>query len=595
MRAAIATDPIDQGELRSDSRLRLGTYVACAVALALAVAPFFPPLAPARWPLGPRTVTYAFAGLAQSALYFGASRRRELGRRLRRALLLIAAGMLAVGVEDALIAFTNQQLAGPVLAHVTDYLDLASNLLGLAALFVMPLASLRRNGRWLVTIDIAVAVGGMAIVLFVTTTLTGLNVADKTEQARIIQYALITAANLVAINLILVRGLARPVPRAISFLAATVVIEIGYWVFVQLAVAKIVVDKRPLDVIFAADQVCYALAGLAFLTARVEPGRQALSPEWMRDVNPLPAMAITAVGAMLVERVWSGATAGLLPLVAGMVALSLLLVTRVIVAARDRSHLVRLELEIEQRLHADRVLAIRRLAGGIAHEFNNLMTIVIGTASEEMIDLPPHAPLRAGLESIRDAGSRAADLTARLLTYAGESKAERESIALLELLSALTPRVVALADGEVDVHIDAAPGVGTVRGERLLLEECVLHLVKNACAAMPDGGELYIRLRQKQVPRDGLAGAILPAPAGTYAVLEVRDGGQGIRLSDVQRIFDPFYTSRSHALASGLGLAVVHGAVASHGGAIEVESTAESGTAIRLYIPVEAARPAFPA
>ena len=590
MNELTAMSALPSSEPATHARLRRWVYFACGAWMLLAVLPYLPPLSPHRWPPMPRLIVISLVALGQAAILFTAARRRVLGRRLRQAIALLAVAMFLVAVSDTLVVLLHLNTRGPAFQGINDVLELVYNLLGLAALLWMPLAPLRRNGHWLVTLDIAIAVGGMAIVLFVTTTLPGVSVADPESRARIIQYAVITAGNLVALNLILVRGLARPVSLAVSFLAATVVIEIAYWVIVQLSLAKLITDSRPLDVIFAVDQVCYALAGLSFLTARVEPGRHPLTPAWMRELNPLPAVAIVAVGVMLTGRVLSGVSTGLGPGVIGLVLLSLLMVARVMLAARDRSHLVRLELETEQRLHADRVLAIRRLAGGIAHEFNNLMAVVIGNVELELSQVPPTHPSRPGLEDIRDAGQHAADLTVRLLAYAGASQSAREAVSMPELLTAMTARIRAAAGDRALVQFDLAPDVGQVSVERQLIEECVLHLVRNAGAAMPDGGGVLVRLRQKQVARNGLANAILPAPAGAYALLEVRDSGSGIEPADLQRIFDPFYTSDSPAVATGLGLAVVHGAIAAHGGGIAIESAPGAGTSIRLYIPVEPPR-----
>jgi signal transduction histidine kinase len=415
-------------ESKPHDRLRQWVFLACGAWLLFSVMPYLPPLAPHRWPAQPKLLVFSVVALGQTALLFAAARRRVLGRRLRQAIALIAAGMLLVAVSDALTALLSVSREGPALQSVNDVLELAYNLLGLGGLLWLPLAPLRRDGRWLVALDIAVAVGGMVVVLFLTTTLTDVSAADPGQRSRIFQYGLIAAGNLVALNLILVRGLARPVARAVSFLAATVVIEIGYWVVVQMALAKLITDRRPIDVLFGLDQVCYALAGLAFLTARVEPGRQPLTPTWMRELNPLPAVAIIAVGVMLIELVLSGTTSGLAPGVIALVTLSLLMVVRVMLAARDRARLVRLELETEQRLLAGRARAVKRLAGGIAHEFNNQIAVIIGTAEMEMAGTPGTNASPEGLDEIRKAGQRVADLTAHLLAYAGDSSSARETV-----------------------------------------------------------------------------------------------------------------------------------------------------------------------
>ena len=219
------------------TRVRRWVVLACAVWIVLAIMPYLPPLAPHRWPRSPRLVVISLVALAQALLLFTAARRRELGRRLRQAIALLAAAMFLVAVSDTLVVLFHMGVTGPALQGTNDVLELVYSVLGIVALLWMPLAPLRRDGRWLVTLDIAIAVGGMAIVLFVTTTMTGVAAAEPGSQSRIIQYGLITTGTLVALNIILVRGLARPVSLAVLFLAATAVIEIAYWVIVQLSLA----------------------------------------------------------------------------------------------------------------------------------------------------------------------------------------------------------------------------------------------------------------------------------------------------------------------------------------------------------------------
>jgi signal transduction histidine kinase len=480
------------------------------------------------------------------------------------------------------------QTSGRALQGINDFLELAYTLLGLAGLYWMPMAPLRGNGKWLVTLDVAVAVGGMAIVLFVTTTLVGVSAADAETRSRIVQYGIMTAGTLVALNLILVRGLARPVPAAVSFLAATAVIEVAYWVLVQLALGGIVTDKRYVDVLFGVDEVCYAMAGLSFLIAPVAEGRPALAPGWLRHFNPLPAIAVVAVGAMLTETVLTGSTTGLRTGVIGLVVLSLMLVLRAMLAARDRAHLVQLELETEQRLHAERVVAIRRFAGAIAHQYNNMMAVVLGNAEISLRQLPADHQLRESLEDIRATAHDAAEVTARLLAYAGESRASRQAMPVIDLLMALRPRVL-VAGSAVTVQFDFSRGTGSVSVERELIAECLSQLVHNCRDAMTDGGRILVRLDHERIGRMGLEDAILPAPAGDYAVVEVRETGTGRSVATLQRAFDPFSSIQVEDHTHGPGLAVVHGAIASHGGGIAVRRT-DGGVAIRLYLPSE--RPA---
>jgi signal transduction histidine kinase len=566
-------------------RLRPWIFGACAVWLVLAIAPYCPPLAPHRWPNPWRLIVIAFGALGESALFLMASRRAALGLRFQQALRFFGAALILVAVSDALVVLMRLPTSGPALSRINDLLELAYTGVGLLALFWLPLAPLRRNGRWLVAIDVATAVGGTALVMWVTTTLVNLSAAGAGEHARIIQYGLTTACNLVALNLILVRGLARPVPGAIPLLAATVVLEIGYWVIAQLGLAGLRTDMRPLDLLFGIDQVCYVLAALAFLTAPMSGDRARRAR--VMPMNPLPANAVAAVGGLLIDRVLTGAKTDLVPIAVGMVGLSLLLILRVMLASHDRGQLIRAEATTAQRLQADRVSAIRGLAGGIAHEFNNLMTVVIGTAEMAKLDAPANAgELHARLDAISAAGTRAARLTALLQTYSGDTLAKRDPVALADTLAALKSRLAELAGGAIQLEYDVDPGSETIIGDRNLIEQTVRHLVANACAAMPGGGVVRVTLRSETIDANQLPGAVLPVAPGRHEVLDITDTGVGIEPENVVRIFDPFYSSQSPATAQGLGLAVVHGVMSAHGGGIDVVSVPGRGTAIRLYFPL---------
>jgi signal transduction histidine kinase len=567
-----------------DVNLRLRPWIlgACAVWLALAITPYFPPLAPQRWPNPWRLIVIALGVLGESALFLAASRRAALGRRLQQALRLISAALLLVAVSDTLVILMRLPTTGPALSRINDQLELVYTALGLLALFWMPLAPLRRNGRWLVAIDVATAVGGMAVVIWVTTTLVDLSAAGASEHGRIIQYGLITACNLVALNLILVRGLARPVSYAIPLLAATVVLEIGYWALVQFNLAGLRTDMRPLDLVFGIDQVCYLLAALAFLTAPVS--RERARSQDVMAINPLPAIAVAAVGGLLIDRVLTGTRTDLVPIAIGMVALSLLLILRVMLASHDRAQLIRAEATTAQRLQADHVSAIRGLAGGIAHEFNNLMTVVIGTAEMAKLDRSS-AVLLTRLDAISEAGTRAAQLTALLQTYSGDALAKREPVSLADTLVALKSRLLELAGAGVELEYDVDPHSQTILGDRDLIEQTVRHLLANACAAMPGGGVVRLTLRSEMIDADQLPKAVLPVAPGRYEVVDISDTGVGIEPQNIARIFDPFYSSQSPSAAPGLGLAVVHGVMSAHGGGIDVVSAPGRGTTIRLHFP----------
>ena len=562
--------------------------VACAVWLALALAPYCPPLAPHRWPNPYRLWCITLAAAAEATLFLIAARRTMLGRRLQQANAMFGVALLLVAVSDTLVILMRLPTTGRALSHVNDVLEFTYTLAGLAGLLWMPLAPLSRSGRRLVVLDIVIAVSGMVLVYFATTTMVGLSSAHPAERSRIVQYGLAGAGNLVALNLILVRGLARPVRGAIVFLAATTVLEIAYWVLVQFHLAGLRIDLRLVDVVFAADQVCYAGAALAFLTEPLETTstRRARLPDWLRAINPLPAAAVIAVGGLLVYHVVTGRSQNVAVLTIGMVVLSLLLVARLMIAARDRADLVRLESERTQRLLADRVTALRQLAGGIAHEFNNLMAVIVGNTDLALELVPGGSPLSARLGVILQSADRAVLLTSRLLTYAGGGTAAvRAPVSVDDCLVDLQPHIREIVGDMMDVRYDLQSGGRRVMVDRGLFDRAVLNVVSNAAAAMTAHGRLHIATRETSLA-GGLTDAVLPAPPGAYAVIEISDNGVGMDARTIARAFDPFYTSQSRARASGLGLSVVHGTMVAHDGGIAVQSAPNCGTVFRLFFPL---------
>jgi signal transduction histidine kinase len=160
-------------------------------------------------------------------------------------------------------------------------------------------------------------------------------------------------------------------------------------------------------------------------------------------------------------------------------------------------------------------------------------------------------------------------------------------IRLADLLQRLSPRLMDAAGETTEVVQDLDSTVSAVKVDRELIEQSMLQLASNARAAMPSGGRLSITLREAKVKADELTDAVLPAEAGTFALIEVNDNGAGIEGLRLHEIFDPFYSTQSLAKAPGLGLAIVHGVIASHNGGITVSSTPGRGTTIRLYLPID--------
>jgi PAS domain S-box-containing protein len=225
---------------------------------------------------------------------------------------------------------------------------------------------------------------------------------------------------------------------------------------------------------------------------------------------------------------------------------------------------------LERQLReAQRLEAVANLAGGIAHDFNNLMTAVGGHADLLLRDLDDQRARRRAL-AIRDAASRAADLTRQLLAFSRRQVLEVRELDLRDVVAELPELVRPLLDDGIRLETSLPDEPVAVRVDPRQLEHALLSLTSNACDAMPDGGVLSIGVR-----RDG-----------DEAVLDVCDTGGGISEAVREQIFEPFFSTKSMAEASGLGLATVHGIVHQSGGSIDVASTPGAGAAFTIRLPL---------
>ena len=233
---------------------------------------------------------------------------------------------------------------------------------------------------------------------------------------------------------------------------------------------------------------------------------------------------------------------------------------------------------LEDRLrHAQKMEAVGTLAGGIAHEYNNLLTAVLGNVSLALLDLPEEHSTVPGLRDAEVAAQRAAELTRQLLGFGRRSPMQLRSTDLrrvvedaLPLLEhAFDPRIIFDREFESDlwpVHADAAQ-----------IGQAVVNLAVNARDAMPDGGRLMVSLAN--------SGGRARGEHGDHVVLEVRDSGEGMAPETLARMFEPFFTTKGPDRGTGLGLAVVHSIVEQHGGWVECRSTLGSGTTFRIHLP----------
>jgi len=264
------------------------------------------------------------------------------------------------------------------------------------------------------------------------------------------------------------------------------------------------------------------------------------------------------------------------------VAIAFFDITREVAAERARH-------EGETRLrHAQRMESIGNLAGGIAHDFNNLLASIKILAS--FLKHRETDPVKLqSLDQIDQVTESGAQLTHALLRFARPQRSSSRLVSLHDLMSAIAELARRTFDRSIAVRFEPKATMGEVVGEPSQLEQVLMNLVLNARDAMPTGGELVLRSYDHVVEADDVASA--PLPSGSYVAVEVQDTGVGIDAVLRDRIFEPYFTTKTTGTVkgTGLGLATVYGIVQSHGGIVEVAQTSSRGTTMRVLLP--AARP----
>jgi PAS domain S-box-containing protein len=249
---------------------------------------------------------------------------------------------------------------------------------------------------------------------------------------------------------------------------------------------------------------------------------------------------------------------------------------------RERLAAERRSLEA-QLLQSQKMEALGLLAGGVAHDFNNILTAIVGYANLALEDAPPGAPAREDLEQILAASDRAAALTRGLLAFGRKQAIEPVPVDLNVVVGELE-RILRRLVGE-DTRLEVAPGPGPLVtvADPGQLGQVLVNLVANARDATPRGGRISLSTGRLEDPPPG---AWSGRPAPPRAVwFQVEDTGAGIAAEALPSVFEPFFTTKPVGQGTGLGLAIVHGIVVQHGGGIELSSTVGVGTRFRILLP----------
>lgn len=244
---------------------------------------------------------------------------------------------------------------------------------------------------------------------------------------------------------------------------------------------------------------------------------------------------------------------------------------------------------VQSRLaRSERLEAIGRLANGISHIFNNQMCI-IQLYCEQLLDTPELSDAaRSSVKRISDAGDRSAEITARLLQFARSNPLKNANFDFALWLFALSGDLKRVLGESIEMQITSSIPESNVFADADQLAGVMLALAANARHAMPSGGKWTLSVEQLHLTEAGEA-TELALPRGHYVTLSATDAGCGMDEETVKRIFEPFYSTKSLAVAEGLGLASAFGLLQQSGGAMSAESTLGVGTTIRLYLPKSAA------
>jgi two-component system cell cycle sensor histidine kinase/response regulator CckA len=250
------------------------------------------------------------------------------------------------------------------------------------------------------------------------------------------------------------------------------------------------------------------------------------------------------------------------------------------------SELRREHRNIEQRIRQlEKFEAIGRLAGGIAHDFNNVIGAIMGWAELGEGEVPPDTRAAKFFHQIRKHSERAAGLTRQLLAYARRQILEPRNIDLNQAIADTSALLEKLIGAQIELKIDLAPGLRTVRADRSQLEQVFINLCVNARDAMPQGGRLEIVTSNAELDEEYCRRHVYGRP-GNYVRLTVSDTGTGMDQATIDRIFEPFFTTKEVGRGTGLGLATALGIVNQHGGSIEVVSELGKGTSFHVFLPV---------
>lgn len=243
-----------------------------------------------------------------------------------------------------------------------------------------------------------------------------------------------------------------------------------------------------------------------------------------------------------------------------------------------------LRLSERQLEHALKLQAVGRLAGAVAHDFNNVLSVILGYADMLRADLPSDAPMRGDIDEIRKAGQRAAALTTQLLAFSRQQALEPKLLNLSRHIMGMENMFRRLLGADIELTLLTPGPGGRVMADPGQIEQVVMNLAVNARDAMPQGGKLSVTVRNIELDAQYAIEHPEVKP-GQYVMLAVSDSGVGMDAETRRHVFEPFFTTKERGKGTGLGLATVYGIVRQSGGHIWLYSEPGHGTTFKIYLP----------
>jgi len=236
-----------------------------------------------------------------------------------------------------------------------------------------------------------------------------------------------------------------------------------------------------------------------------------------------------------------------------------------------------------QLVQSQKLEAVGRLAGGIAHDLNNILAAIIGYAELAASPATDKGKIKNHIERILEASGQASSLTKQILAFSRKQAINLEVINPNEVIKNFQPLLKTLLSENIEMEITLSHDACGIEADRQQIEQVIMNLTLNARDAMPKGGRLMIKTEKAEV-KESLA-VSLNIDRGRYFIITISDRGTGMTEDVLQHIFEPFFTTKEGGKGAGLGLAVAYGIIKQHRGTIDVESHIEKGTAFKIYLP----------